>query len=80
FGLMISTQALFGAPYAPDMDGGSSFQQIPEPPPDMVMPLRFAEPIPPTFTDLDKIPISPLTLEPIPEQEASSAGDNDSSD
>ncbi|MCI67049.1 hypothetical protein A2U01_0088307, partial [Trifolium medium] len=47
--------------YAPDMDDGSSFQQIPEPPPEMVMPLRFAEPIPPTITDLDEILLSPLT-------------------
>ncbi|MCI80680.1 hypothetical protein A2U01_0101951, partial [Trifolium medium] len=30
FGLLISTEAPFGTPYAPDMDGGSSFQQIPE--------------------------------------------------
>ncbi|MCI16157.1 hypothetical protein A2U01_0037298 [Trifolium medium] len=62
------------------MDGGSSFQQIPEPSPEMVMPLRFAEPIPPTITDLDQIPLSPLTLVPIPEQEASSARDDDSID
>ncbi|MCI61560.1 hypothetical protein A2U01_0082817, partial [Trifolium medium] len=33
-----------------------------------------------TITDLDEIPLSPLTLVPIPEQEASSAGDDDSTD
>ncbi|MCI80253.1 hypothetical protein A2U01_0101524 [Trifolium medium] len=45
---MISTEAPFGTPYAPDMNGGSSFRKIPEPPPEMVMPLQFAERIPPT--------------------------------
>ncbi|MCI83933.1 hypothetical protein A2U01_0105209, partial [Trifolium medium] len=67
---MISTEAPFGTPYAPDMDGRSYFQQTPEPPAEMVMPLRFAEPILPTITDLDEILLSPLTLAPIPEQEA----------
>ncbi|MCI78637.1 hypothetical protein A2U01_0099908, partial [Trifolium medium] len=44
------------------------------------MPLRFAERIPPTPTDLDEILLSPLTLAPISEQEASRVEDGDSSD
>ncbi|GAU39424.1 hypothetical protein TSUD_323720 [Trifolium subterraneum] len=55
------------APYDPDIDGGSSSQQIPEPQPEMVMPLHFAEPLSSTFIDPDAIPDTSHAFAPIPE-------------
>ncbi|GAU47476.1 hypothetical protein TSUD_371750 [Trifolium subterraneum] len=80
FGLMISDQAPFGAPYDLDMDGRPSSQQIPEPQPEMVMPLHFAEPLSSTFVDPYAIPDTSQAFAPTLELETSSAEDYDSSD
>ncbi|GAU40263.1 hypothetical protein TSUD_60530 [Trifolium subterraneum] len=64
---MISNHAPYGAPYDLDMDGGPSSQQIPEPQLEMVMPLRFADPLSPTFIDPNAIPDTFQAFAPIPE-------------